>query len=434
MTRFVVFPIVLLMLMGTISGAVSAEDLLTVYSQAQENDPTLQAAKEVLMATKELMPQANANFLPSVTAASQFASSHESRGGHFTTNNYTVTLTQPVFYYQQWVQYAQADAQVKQAYSTYTAAEQALIVRTLTAYFNILKAQDTLYFAKAQRKALAKFLAQTEERYRASLIAITDVEIAKAQFDSALSKEIAAETNLENQKQKLQEITGVYPCSLAVLQGCVALTPPEPSNVELWVDSSIEQNFNLQALRYEIDISKANIKLRSGEHLPTINVVGSVYHNSRIPFVIPKETTSSVGLQMCMPIFSGGSILSKTRQARHLYEHSQRQYEILYRQTESNTRQFYRNVLTQIGLAKALQQAARSNEHALKATDESFKVGNRTIVDVLTSQTNLIQSQQDYAYARYEYILQSIQLKQSAGTLNPCDVQSINAWLACPED
>ncbi|HEV2524072.1 MAG TPA: TolC family protein, partial [Gammaproteobacteria bacterium] len=183
-----------------------ASDLLAVYRLAQINDPTIQAAREGQLATREEIPQARAQFLPVLTASATHFANHQSAGtnatgttpddsgdSHYNQSLYGLTLNQPIFYYQQWIQLSTAAAKVKQANATYAAAEQDLIVRTVQGYFNVLKARDTLKFSKANRTQLSKILDQTQLKFKVGLIAITDVQIAKAQYDTALAQEISNE-------------------------------------------------------------------------------------------------------------------------------------------------------------------------------------------------------------------------------------------------
>ncbi len=428
-----------IILLPLFSFQVLAEDLLTVFRLGQTNDPTLQAAKEAQLASIEETPQARAQFLPVIKATATHqanntrvnnpsTANNSLNNSHFNQSVYGLSLTQPIFYYQQWIQLAKASEQVKQANATYAAAEQDLIVRVTQAYFNVLKAFDNLKFAQANRKAFSKFLDQTEQRYKVGLIAITDVQIAKAQKDNAYAQEISAENNLANQKENLRVIIGKDIENYAFLRPALSLPAPDPANLEQWVIKALDQNLTLQAKRFQVETTRADLKMFQAGHLPTININGNYNGNSPTP-TVQGNKASNIGLQVSMPLFSGGAVLSKTRQARHLHEQAHKQMEVLYRQTESNTRQAYRGVLTQISQTTALKQAIVSNKSALEATQASFNVGTRTIVDVLNAQSSLIQAEQKYADARYDYILQSIQLKQAAGTLSPEDLQHINAWL-----
>ncbi len=424
-------------------------DLLQVYRLAQINDPTIQAAREGQLANQEAIPQARAQFLPVLNAsASHFAyhqvpgtvnSSNNSAGNtpciqssaSYNQNVYGLTLNQPIFYYQQWIQLSTAAAQVKQANATYAAAEQDLIVRTIQGYFNVLKARDTLKFSKANRKQLSKILEQTQLKFKVGLIAITDVQIAKAQYDTALAQEISNENEFANQKERLREITGQPIETFSFMSEHLILKSPEPADPEKWVMTAVDQNFALEAARFGAEASRMRVKTTQADHLPTLNINSNLSRQTSA-LQAPATTYSDVGLKVSLPLFRGGAITSKTRQAVHTYEQTQKQVETLYRKTESNTRQAYRGVLTQISQVSAQKQAIISTDSALKATEASFNVGTRTIVDVLTAQTNLIQAQQNYANARYDYIIQSVLLKQAAGTLCPEEVQHINTWLVEP--
>lgn len=414
-----------------------ATDLLAIYRLAQCNDPILQAAKEAELAMGEAKPQALANFLPNVSATASQLENHSSIGvvanlpsGSFSYGRtmLNLSITQPVFYYQEWIKYGQATEKVRQARATYAAAELDLIVRTFNGYFAVLKAMDTVYFAKAQTKAFAKFLDQTEQRYKAGLINNTDMEIAKARHDNARAEEIVADNNLMSQKEKLREIIGEPVFGLASLRTGAPLPSPEPSTVEAWLAIALEQNFLLQASRFNVCAARADIKINQANHLPTLNAVGAIDKDTGTPDD-PHIVTSFFGLKAALPIFNGGAINSRTRQAMHVYQQAHKQLETLQRQTESMTRQSFNGVLTQLNQIAALTLAVTSNEKALKATESSFNVGSRTIVDVLNAQTDLLRAQKELKSARYDYILQSILLKQAAGTLSPEDVQHVNAWL-----
>jgi len=410
-----------------------AKDLLNVFQLAYANDPILQAAKKSQLASIEALPQARASFLPTLGAQATHSAYHTNiprTTPHYNQSNYTLSINQPVFYYQQWVGLNQAEQQVKQANADYAAAEQDLMVRATQYYFDVLKAFDALKFAKANRAAVSKFLDQTKQRYKVGLIAITDVQVAQAQHDSAYAQEIAAENDLANKKETLREITGEPIETYAFLRQELLLKSPDPLNSEEWVNKALAQNLKLQSKQFSVNGARSEIKIQQAGHLPTLNINSNIARANSEPLSeTPGGRSSVVGLQVSMPILSGGSVRSKTRQAVYSYEQSKKEYETLHRQTESKTRQAYRGVLTQISQAAALKQAIVSNQSALEATEAAFNVGSRTIVDVLTSQTNLIQAQQNYANARYDYILQSIQLKQAAGTLAPDDIHHINTWL-----
>ena len=425
-----------------------ATDLLEVYRLAHCNDPTLDAAKETQLAARENTPQARANFLPVIAAESinqinsntlnnpNFNQTNNSgtplsaipTTSHFNQSFFLLSLKQPIPYYHEWVKYSKASNLVKAANATYAAAEQDLIVRVVIQYFEVLRAYDALKFATANRKAYGKIFDQTQEKFKAGLIPITDSDLSKARRDSALAEEIEAETNLLNQKEILRQMTIVPIEHYSFLRADFPLRPPTPAVAEQWVSTALDQNNALLAARFDAAAARQDIKINQGDHLPTIAV------NAGTQDFTPSDRQSGgrnkyVNLQVNIPIFNGGAVTSKTRQAAHIYGKIQKEAEVLCRETESKTRQYYRGVVTQISQIKAYKQTIVSNNSALKATETSFNVGTRTIVDVLNAQRDLTESNQKYADARYDYIIQSILLKQSAGTLTPCDVGHINAWL-----
>lgn len=424
------------------SSTCYSEDLLAVFHLAECNDAVIQSAKQTQLAAREAIPQARALFMPVISAnSSHMATDTQYAAGgaidsfqrfppdvHYNASIYTLSLTQPVFYYQQWVQMAKACEQVKEANATYAAAEQDLIVRTATAYFNVLKAYDALKFAKAAQASYENFLNQTQERYNVGLITITDVQIAKAQRDNAKATVIFSENDLQTKKEILRVITGKKIENFSFLRENIKFKPPEPTDMEAWVEQAVEQNYTLLAAQYAVEVSKTNVKLNSANNMPTVAINSSIAQSTSTPFY-PRNINRLLGLQVQLPIFNGGATVSKTRQAAHVYGQTLEDMEETYRVTQSNTRQAYLGVLTQISQIEAYKQGIASNQSALEATNGAFSIGTRTIVDVLTAQSNLIQAQQNYAFSRYDYILESIRLKQAAGSLNPQDICHINALL-----
>jgi len=439
-----------------------ATDLLTVYQMAEDNDPALQAARGTELAGFENRYQALANFLPTIAGTASKLATHSNQNNlqNFTNNIYTLSLNQTVFNYQNWVQYAQSKNINKQACAAYADVELTLILRTAQAYadveltlilrtaqayFDILQAEDALKYATAQRDAFSKFLDQTQQRFNVGLIAITDVQIAKASHDNSNALVIAAANDVENKKQVLQQIIGKKVDKIVPLRDSLKLPPPDPFNIQRWVDFSLQNNWGLKAAEYNARVSQQNIELQAAGHLPTVNVVGNAssnnfpsYSQRQAAFLVRNDPfalnplpakTASIGLQLSVPIFSGGAVVSRTRQAAYLYEQDSKRAEVVYRNVESQTRQAYLGVLSQIAQVEALKQAIVSNQSALDATQASFNVGTRTIVDVLNSQTNLILAQQSYAKARYAYIIQSLTLKLYAGILSPEDICHVNSWL-----
>jgi len=408
-----------------------AEDLSTILNLAIDADPTIKQAEETKLAALELIPQARAQLLPTVavSANTTYNNTNNQLLGRYNTFSFGATLSQSIFNISNWLKYQQADDSVKSAVASYEDAKQDLIVRVTQQYFNILKALDDLNFAKAERKAFAQHLAETRQKFKAGVIAITDVNEAQAQYDTSVAQEISAVNEFSNQKEIMGEITGIPAKEISILKYNISLHPPQPSNIEYWVETSVTQNFGIQSKAFDVEAAKKNKEVQRAGHYPTIQADGSTTKAKSAPPSPVNANTNSIGLTLTIPIFSGGLITSKTRQAAHQYELTVQQALDTKRKVISNIRQSYRGVLTQISQIKALQQSVISGKSALDATQAAFEVGTRTIVDVLNSQKDLLNAKSNLSKARYDYILNSFKLKRFAGNLQIEDVNIINSWL-----
>ncbi len=411
--------------------AFAQYDLMCLYQEARINDSILQAEKEKQLSLRQELPLARAEFLATSDLTSISTINHITQPiGFFHVNDHTLTVTQPVIHFDHWKKYAKATAIVQQANASYAAAEQDLMMRLATAYFTALEAKDQLYFAKASVKAYANLREQTEERYKIGLITITDFEIAKAQHDNSVAIEIEAANNLFNKQTALRAIVGHEVPELLPLRDEIPLVSPEPRNIETWVTTALAQNFELQAGRFGAKAAKDNIKVNQYDHIPHVDIIGQLERGPLVRNVPgPNFTETYLGVEVTVPIFRGGAVNYRTKRAIHDYLRTDRELETLYRNVENDTRQSFQGVVTQIHKILALKQAVSSNTNALKATHASFKIGTRTIVDVLNAQRDLILSQESFAEARYRYILASLKLKQASGILCCEDLMHINAWL-----
>lgn len=410
---------------------VFAEDLAHIFNLAIEIDATLQQAKETQLATMELLPQARAGLLPTVSssAGTNYNATNNPQLLDYNSFNYGITLSQPLFNLANWYTYQQSSDQVKSAIAAYEDAMQDLILRVVSQYFAILKALDNLDFAVAERKAFARSLEETKQRFDAGVIAITDVNEAQAKYDLALSQEIAAVFELYNQKELMGEITGVPAGNVSLLKPNISLYQPKPDSMEQWVTDALKQNFGLQASIYDMKAAKKNIDIQRAGHYPTLQADGSTTKSKTAPPSPVVANANSIGVTVTLPLFTGGSVNSKTRQAYHQYEFALQQAEGLSRQIKSNVRQAYRGVLTQISQVKALQQSVISSKSALDATSAAFDVGTRTIVDVLNAQSELLRTRSNLAKSRYDYIVASFRLKRYTGILTVEDINVVNSWL-----
>lgn len=431
-----------MIILSTMAAPVFAEDLMDIYRQALQSDPTFKQAIAQHLSSREALPQGIAVILPNLSLAANTMGNKTSTSAplpeasgtdHFNTHGYTLTLTQPVVNFSYWLRALQAGAIVKQANATFGAAAQDLILRVANAYFAVLQSEDDLQFIRAEKKATAKQLDQAKQRYDVGLEAITTVYEAQASYDSTVAQEIAAENSLNTSHEELREITGQYYPQLAKLKQDLPLLKPQPHDSEQWVAAANKQNLTLQAARYGVDSARQNVKANYANHLPIINAIGT-YEDaqgfSQNAGGTTDTETSTIGLQLSVPLFQGGLVTSQTRQARYNYQATAAGMDATYRNVVASTREQYNNVIAGISKIKADKQAVLSNQSSLESTNEAYRVGTRTIVDVLLAQENLLQARRVYAQDQYAYLISTLTLKQMAGTLNENDLKQINTWLS----
>lgn len=423
--------VLLVMSLYLACNVAAAEDLAYIMNLALQTDTTLAQAKQTELATIELLPQARAGLLPTVsaTAGNSYNNTNNPQLLDYNTFNYGATISQQVINVANWQTYRQADDKIKSSIASYEDAYQDLILRVLTQYFKILKALDDLSFTIAERKAFARSLDETQQKFDAGVIAITDVNEAQAKYDSAHAQEIAAEYEVYNQKEIMGEITGEPAGNINLLRSNIILHAPIPDDIEFWVRAAVKQNYALQAKNFDVEAARKNILIQRAANYPTLEADGATSFAKTSPPLPVKANTNSVSLTVTLPVFSGGKLIAKTQQAIHEFEITVQQALNTERQVVSNIRQAYRGVLTQISQIKALQQSVISSKSALDATTAAFEVGTRTIVDVLNAQTDLLRAMSNLSKARYDYIVASFTLKRFSGVLKIEDVNIINSWL-----
>ncbi|RAP56982.1 type I secretion protein TolC [Oleiagrimonas sp. MCCC 1A03011] len=436
-------------------GMAHAEDLMQAYQQARQNDPQLALAEANTRSVHEGINQARAALFPQIDASLGLTQDNRGRSsgtyidqstgqlymtpatGYLRTRNLSLTLSQSVFDLSRYEDLKSAHAQADSQNSQYTAEEQNLLVRVATAYFNVLTAKDQVAFSKAQEKSLARELDQAQQRFKVGLSAITDVQDAKAQHDSATAQLISAQNALDDAREALTQITGEPARNLKVLRDEVPLQPPVPNDVSDWVRTALQNNPSIMAQRYNVDAADYQISSARAGHLPTISANVSYgksstwSENGTLNTSTPSDTT--FGLTLRVPIFSGGLVQSQVRQAIAQRDASKDGLESQRRQTIRNTRNYFRSVIAGISEVEATRQAVQSSQSALEATEAGFKVGTRTIVDVLIGQQNLTNAQQSYSRARHQFVLNQLLLKQAAGTITVKDLQAVNALLESPD-
>lgn len=418
---------------GSLSSSAFADTLAEVYDQAKQNDPTLlrsaaqrDAAFEAVTSSRStLLPQINLTANYDINRGDRNSASNDSDGW-----GAGIGFTQELYKRSSWITLDTAEKTARQADSSYAAEQQGLILRVATAYFEVLRAQDNLEFVRAEKAAVARQLEQTKQRFEVGLSAITDVHDAQAQYDAVLADEVLAENTLTNNYEGLREITGQEHSNLSILDTDRFSASKSSESAVALVEQAQEKNLSLLAARISQDIAKDNISLESSNHLPTLNLKGGYNLTDTNADSGDTETDNfNIGLQLDVPLYTGGKTTSLTKQAEYNYVAASEDLEATYRSVVKDVRAFNNNISASIGALRAYEQSVVSAQSALEATEAGFDVGTRTIVDVLDSTRRLYDANKNLSDARYNYILSVLQLRQAVGTLSEQDIVDVNAGL-----
>jgi outer membrane protein len=418
-------------------GAAQGLDLVGVYQMARESDPQLRQVREQLNSARETKPQARALLLPSFSLGGGYDLVNQDVRQSFTGtreetfDQYDLTLqaNQPLYHRDYWIRLAQADDTISQSEAQLAAAEIDLMVRTATAYFNVLAAADDLRSATAEKEANARQLEQAQQRFEVGLIAITDVHESQASYDRAVASEIAAENALSNAWEALRVIVGKIDQPVAKLGADLKLIPPDPNDVQQWAQTALAQNYGLMAARAAVDLAEKNIEVQSSGHYPTLDLVGSYGRQESGSDFGTDVDTGIIGLQLNVPLYQGGAVSSRTRQACYDLAAAQEGLDQQRRAVNQQVRDAFRGIISTMSRVKALASTVISFQSALESTQAGLEVGTRTMVDVLTVTRSLYQAQRDYARSRYDYIINGLLLHQAASTLTPELLEKANGWL-----
>jgi len=423
----------------------AAEDLFQVYRDAQRYDAAYSAARQSLEAGREKLPQGRALILPTLNLTGSATRSRfdvetndPALSPAFTrmTNQtaYTLTLTQPLYRPQNWLQYEQGEFQVRQAEATFSLAYQDLVIRVAQAYFDGLAAIDTLNLVRAQKAAISEQLAQAKRNFEVGTATITDTHEAQARFDLSSAQEIAAINDLESKQRVLQQLTGKVYTELKHLRPDVKLAPPNPANMESWVQLAEKQNYSVQQSEAATEVAAREARRTSAAHRPTLDIVGTYGQNTDngnlTSFIGRDVNTAQIGVQLAFPLYQGGSLSSKEREAAALSLKSKDDLENARRGAALSARQTYLSVINGIAQVGALEQALVSSQSALDSNRLGYEVGVRINIDVLNAQQQLFSTRRDLAVARYNTITNQLRLKAAAGSLREEDLEDINRALA----
>jgi len=427
----------------TAAPAAHAENLMDIYRLAQQNDPVFQAAEATYRADTETLRQARASLLPAVQAtadrtrtdtnqsAPDVAFTLEGEATYYS-NEYGISLTQPLFDYPAFKRYNRAKETVARAELQFKTAKQSLLLRSARAYFTVLAANDNLDLAQAEKTALARQLDLARARLEVGLGTVTESYEAEARYKSAEASEIDAQNTLSDARQGLEELIGQPAPALNALAADMPMLPPDPPNIDAWVDVALANNLLLLTQQRAVAIAAEDVKIQRGGHYPTVDLVASDSHlrqdGSLSGGALDRDNTS-IAVQLTVPLFQGFAVTSRTTEARERLTAAQRTLESSRRATVRDARDAFRSMATQTSLVSALQQAVTASESALEGKVKGYEAGLNSNIEVLDAQRDLYRAKRDYAQSRYDYVLYLFRLEQAAARLDVGSLERVNQWL-----
>ncbi len=431
-------------LLALLPAAAAAQNLTQVYQDARGYDAQYGAARQALQAGLERVPQGRALLLPTLNLTANATRSHiESDSKNEATqpsferdinsHGYALTFTQPLYRRQNWLQADQGQLQAKQAEFTFGQAGQDLILRAAQAYFDVLAAQDTLALVRAQKTAIAEQLAQAKRNFEVGTATITDTHEAQARYDLAVAQEISAQNDVEVRRRALQQLTGKEYGELKTLRPDVKLSPPQPNDMQSWVSLAEKQSYTVLVQDAAVEIARLEAQRNSAGHHPTLDLVASHSYTSQSASQLSSTgsevNNSSVGLQLTVPLYQGGGITSREREAAYNLERTRQELENARRTSALATRQAYLAVINGIAQISALEQALVSSQSALQSNRLGYEVGVRINIDVLNAQQQVFSTRRDLLVARYNTITNFLRLKAAAGALREQDLEDVSRAL-----
>ncbi len=418
-----------------------AADLMQVYREAQANDPSYAAARANLEAGREKTPQARAGLLPTlgVTGNSQWNENDiYQRSGpvlyrpHFNSNGYTLTLSQPLFRWQNWVAYDQSKFQVAQAEANFVQAGQDLILRVAQAYFDVLYAIENLKAVRASKISIEQQLESAKKNFEVGTATIVDSQEAQARYDLATAQEIASESDLEVRQRALQAIIGREPGVLAPFRRDADIPQPQPADMKQWATAAENDNINVQLQKAALEIASREVERQRAGHYPTLDLVANKGKSTTFGSVGGGELDTNfqnVGVQLNLPIFQGGLVVSRQSEASANRAAAESNLEAARRNSALAARQFYLGSTNGLAQVRALKAALISSQSSLESNRLGFEVGVRINIDVLNADNQVYVTRRDLAKAVLDTLMSQLRLKAAVGTLSEDDVVAANALL-----
>ena len=429
-------------------------DLLTLYREALENDAQYASARFQYQATLEREPQARSALLPNLSLSGSYTENFPNISSPVTVtsagipvgsvettgdNRYQssaggLNLLVPVYRPQNWEALEQAKLTILQGESVLAQARQDLAVRVANAYFNVLAAIDQVVSLDVQKDATLQQLAQAKREFEVGTKTIIDTNEAQARYDQIVAQLQVAVGTLLIRRNELRAIVGRDPELLAALDDNPKLQLPRPNDADAWVKATEDGNFGVRVARAGLEIATREIQRNKDAHKPTLDVVGGYnlsYANGSAfsSGAYTRSNSSSIGLQLTVPIYSGGLIQSRVREALALQSRAGSDLENTLRTATNSARAAFTGINYGLTQVQALESAERSARTQLDSTKLGYQVGVRIQLDVLNATTLLVSTQRDLKRARYDFLISGLNLKAAAGALTEDDLRAVNSLL-----
>jgi len=433
-------PLLIGLSLGGFSAMSQAENLLQVYKQARESNPDLRKTAADRDAAFEKINEARSPLLPQLglTAGYDYTNGYrDSNGVNSNVTSGSLALTQTIFDMSKWRALTLQEKTAGISDVTFQTSSQQLILDTATAYFNVLSAIDSLSYTQAQKQAVYRTLDQTTQRFNVGLVAITDVQNARSNYDTVLAAEVTARNTLDNALEKLRQVTGTFYPELASLN-TDRFSTQRPEAVNNLLKEAESRNLSLLSARLSQDLAREQIRSAQTGYMPTIDfnastaVSNTKNNGSRNSTPDADIGQNKVGLSFNMPLYSGGQTNSQVQQAQYNFVGASEQLESAHRNVVQTVRSSFNNVNASISSINAYKQAVVSAQSSLDAMEAGYQVGTRTIVDVLDATTTLYNAKQQLSSARYTYLINQLNIKFALGTLNENDLMLLNGALGKP--
>lgn len=474
-----ILSIVSVLLICSLSTPVIAQDLVEIFNLTRKNDPQWASKKQKYLADREKLEQAFGTLLPVAEANATWA--HQQYDGgttaitvdeayrcagengytsitnpdlydflsffdtcgnsfigakdttqDFQVKQYGLTVTQPLIRMDRWHRYKRAQIMDNAAKADLAHSQQELIVRTAEAYFGVLKAQEELRLAQAEEKMLRTQVTEIKNRYRLGLMRDTDVFEVQAQFDLATAAVIMLEGQVDALKENLTMLTGQNIDLVSPLPKDIPIEPPQPLELTEWEDFAKRNNYQLLAAQFLSEAAAKEVTEKKAGHAPTADLFFDYRHSEVGGGFTPSSDTATIGVRVSLPLYMGGITSSMTKEAEHRNQSAKDDVELARRNAIRETRQYHTKVMADVTGVNARLRAVKSNNSSLRSIRQGWESGIRSLADVLTAQRKVFQARKEYANARYDYILDTLKLKKSAGVLTPEDLQTLNSWLEAP--